>query len=188
MSRIVAEDTRQQQYDGDKHAEKHEWFGAHGVTVIRMKLDFGDYMRALDDGTLDATSNVSVDSKASIGEVSANLGRDHARFKREVARANEAGCLLVVLVETDEAESIEDVRKWVNSHCRKCSIWRQRECNPMDRNGICLRHGTKKPLQGETVAKQMRTMELTRSVRFEFAKPWESAKRICELLGVTYDD
>ena len=190
MKRIVIiEDDRQH---AGKHENKHEVWDALGVPYLSrdemIKLDFGDYMRGFDDGTLDPSSNVSVDTKASLSEVSTNLGRKHDVFKREVKRANEAGYLLVVLVETDEAGCIDDVRKWVNTHCMRCNVMCRRECDPTDSSGLCLKHGTKKPLQGETVAKQMKTMQANRSVRFEFCKPDESAMRICELLGVEYGE
>lgn len=186
---VIVEDDRQHAH---KHDHKHEVWDELGVPYLSrdemIKLDFGDYMRGFEDGTLDASSNVSVDTKQHLGEVSANLGRDHARFKREVKSANDEGYLLVVLVETDEAACIEDVRGWVNSHCRHCSHYFRKECDPRDAGGVCLRHGTKKPLQGEVMAKQMTTMERNRSVRFEFCRPEDSAVRICELLGVSYDD
>lgn len=174
----LVEDTRQQIHDGDKHGVKHGWWTAHGVEVVRRKLDFGDYAA---DG-----SNVYVDTKQHIGELASNLGRDHDRFRREIARANAAGCLLVVLVETDEATCVEDVRGWVNGHCRYCNRLYSKACDPMA-GGTCMRHGTKKPLQGPTLFEQMSTMQKTRSVRFEFVEPDESARRICELLGVRYE-
>ena len=171
-----------------KHNIKHEWWDAHGIEVVRTRFDgrhgvpwdFGDYWAG--------NGNVVVDTKAHMGELYGNLVRDHRRFADEIRRANAAGCLLVVLVETDEAGSIDDVRGWLNTHCRMCNVYRRGECDPPDRSTVCLKHGTKKPLQGETVAKQMKTMENTRSVRFEFCKPEDSAKRICELLGVMYED
>lgn len=187
MGAVIYEDSLQQQHDGDKHALKHEWWEAHGIEVVRTRFDgkhdvpwsFGDYWS-------ETSTNVVIDTKASLAEASGNLGRDHKRFAGEVKRANEAGCLLVVLVESGEASCIEDVRAWVNDHCLHCNHYYRKNCDPHDRSTVCLRHGTKKPLQGETVAKQMRTMELTRSVRFEFCKQEDSAKRICELLGVSY--
>lgn len=187
MGAVIYEDTLQKQHDGDKHKLKHEWFAAHGVTVRRIRFDgkhevpwsFGDY--AIDG------ANIVIDTKSGLGEVSTNLGRDHERFKREVQRANHDGCLLVILIETDEAESIEDVKTWVNVHCRHCSHFWGKRCKPTVNDDICIKHGTKKPLQGETVAKQMTTMQINRGVRFEFVKPEESAKRICELLGVMYE-
>jgi hypothetical protein len=170
-----------------KHTAKNDWWEAHGITVVRTRFDgmhdvpwsFGDYCA---DG-----SNIVIDSKQNIGEVSTNLGREHRRFADEIRRANADGCLLVVLVETDEAACIEDVSAWVNGHCRKCGHYWRRDCDPRDRTDICIKHGTAKPLQGDTVAKQMATMERTRCVRFEFVRPDASAKRICELLGVSYD-
>lgn len=186
MSAVIYEDTLQQQHGGDKHKLKHEWFAAHGIEVRRVRFDgkhevpwsFGDYGV---DG-----ANIVVDTKSGLSEISSNLGRDHSRFKKEVRRANTDGCLLVVLIETTEAETIDDVLIWVNEHCRHCSHYYGKRCVPTDRDEICIRHGTKKPLQGETIAKQMTTMQINRGVRFEFVRPEESAKRICELLGVTY--
>lgn len=184
---VIIEDDRQHAH---KHDNKHEVWDELGVPYLSrdemLKLDFGDYMRGFEDGTIDESCNVSVDTKQHLGEVSANLGKQHERFKREVRRANDAGYLLVVLVETDEAECVEDVRKWVNSHCRHCSHFLGKRCDPKD-GGVCLKHGTKKPLQGETMAKQMVTMERNRSVRFVFCRPEDSARTICELLGVSYD-
>lgn len=189
MGAVIYEDTLQQSRDGDdKHKVKHDWWAAHGIDVRRTRFDgrhgvpwsFGDY--CVDEG------NIVIDTKQHLGEVSANLGRDHARFTDEIRRANTAGCLLVVLIETDEAACIEDVRRWVNSHCRKCKHYWHKECDPRDGSTACLKHGTKPPLQGEVMAKQMKTMEANRSVRFEFVRLEESALRICELLGVKYDD
>ena len=186
---VIIEDDRQH---SGKHDNKHEVWDALGVPYLSrdemIKLDFGDYMRGFEDGTLDPTANVSVDTKQHLGEVSMNLGRKHDVFTDEIRRANTAGCLLVVLVETDEATCIEDVRGWVNSHCRKCKHYWHKECDPRDGSTSCLKHGTKPPLQGEAMAKQMATMEANRSVRFEFVRPDESALRICELLGVKYEE
>lgn len=181
---VIFEDTLNQD---DKHATKHGWWEAHGVEVVRTRFDgkhgvpwsFGDYCR---DG-----SNIVVDTKAHIDELASNLGRDHDRFRREIARANEAGCLLVVLVETDEATCLEDVREWTNGHCRHCNRLYSKACVPTEK-GTCMRHGTKKPLQGPTLYEQMHTMEMTRCVRFEFVEPERSAERICELLGVKYEE
>jgi hypothetical protein len=50
-----------------------------------------------------------------------------------------------------------------------------------------LRHNTRKPVQGPQLAKSMATLEQRYGVRFEFCHSMHSAKRICELLGVTYE-
>lgn len=175
---VIKIDTRQQE---GKHVHKDEWFAVHGVQTERTKLDFGDYMT---DG-----SNISVDTKRNISEIAQNInGKNHDRFKRECQRAADAGCLLVVLVENrDGARSIKDVVRWTNDHCRACANRVRRACNPHDVSTKCLRHGTMKPIQGPRLAKAMKTMEKRYGVRFEFCDPSESARRICELLGVTYE-
>jgi len=177
MGAVIWCDTRQQ---AGKHENKMGWWASHGVSTAVRKLDFGDYGT---DG-----SNVYVDTKRSIEEAAQNLGRDHPRFKREIRRANESGCLLVVLVETCEAACVGDVESWTSGHCLHCNHYYRGGCDPRDRAGLCVRHGTRKPLQGDVVARQMRTMEATRSVRFEFCRPEDSARRICELLGVRYEE
>lgn len=174
MPNAIYIDTRQQ--DG-KHAHKDEWFAAHGLNIVRRKLDFGDYMA---DG-----SNVSIDTKRNVAEIAQNIGgRNHARFKRECIRAREAGYRLVVLVENlDGFTQLSHVAAWTNTHCRHCALMRQRVCDPRA-NGKCLRHATLKPIQGPRLMKAMSTMEKRYGVQFEFCKPKNAAKRICELLGV----
>lgn len=177
----LTEDTRQQcDARGDKHAQKHKWWGAHGVTVVRRKLDCGDYMT---DG-----SNITIDSKKGLDELAQNInGRNHDRFKRECVRAREAGLLLVVLVECAGYERLEDVAKWTNTHCVKCGTRRSAGCNPRDARGKCPRHGTRKPIQGPRLYKAMQTMSERYGVEFAFAKPNDSARYICERLGVGYE-
>ena len=167
-------DTRQQ--DG-KHAHKDDWFAAHKYNIVRRKLDFGDYMA---DG-----SNVSVDTKRNVAEIAQNIGgKNHARFKRECIRAREAGYRLVILVENlDGYTQLSHVAAWTNTHCRHCALMRQRICDPRA-NGKCLKHKTLKPIQGPRLMKAMQTMEKRYGVKFEFCKPKNAAKRICELLGV----
>lgn len=184
MGVIIYEDTLNKL---GKHDAKNEWWVAHSIEVVRTRFDgkhgvpwdFGDYWSP-------SATNTVIDSKQHIGELAMDLGREHDRFRREIARANDAGCLLVVLVETTEAAELDDMGMWTNSHCTHCSKLYARECDPMDAKGICLRHGTRKPMQGPTLLRQMTTMQGTRCVRFEFIEPERSAEKICELLGVRY--
>lgn len=176
---VIYEDSRQQQAHGDKHAAKHAWWAAHGVEVVRRKLDFGDYMA---DG-----SNVSVDTKKGVAEAAQNIcSSQHARFARECDRAAAAGCRLVVLVECRGFGCIADVRRWTNDHCVRCSVHHASGCDPR-KGGRCPRHGTLKPPQGPRVAAAMETMERDRGVRFMFCRPSDSARVICDLLGVDYE-
>lgn len=172
----IYEDTRQQK---GKHAKKHEWFAVHGVELVRRKLDAGDYMR---DG-----SNITVDTKASVAEIAGNIASQHKRFKAECERARNAGLRLVVLIENTQGfNCIADVNRWVNTHCATCHVRTAYSCKPRS-GGKCPRHRTNKPIQGNRLAAAMSTMEHKYGVRFEFCTPNESARRICELLGVSYE-
>jgi ribosome-associated protein len=176
---IIYEDTRQQ---AGKHRAKHAWWLEHGIEVVRKKLDFGDYMA---DG-----SNYSIDTKRNVAEIAQNInGREHARFKRECQRAADAGCRLVVLVENTEGyRSVADVRRWTNDHCLRCQVRRDGKCKPRDVRGKCLKHGTRKPVQGPRLARAMSTMQERYGVRFEFCAPGDAARIVCERLGVDYGD
>lgn len=172
----IYEDTRQQ---AGKHKVKHDWFAEHGVTLERKHLKTGDYMR---EG-----SNVTVDTKASVDEVAANIAAQHKRFKNECERAQADGLRLVVLVENMQGfKEIRDLYRWTNTHCATCHIRRSASCNPRGA-GKCPRHKKNKPIQGDRLAASMLTMERKYGVRFEFCKPKDSARRICELLGVGYE-
>lgn len=186
MGAMIYEDSLQQV---GKHTIKNEWWQAHGVTVVRLRFDgnhepvpvsFGDYYR---DG-----SNVVIDSKRDIAEVAKNInGRNHRRFRNECVRARDAGYRLVILVENrDNVHDLADLRSWMNDHCRACNNRRRIGCNPND-GAKCPRHNTRKPIQGARLALAMSTMSERYGVVFEFCKPSESARRICELLGVSYE-
>lgn len=174
---VLQTDTRQQR---GKHDIKNEWWASHGVSTVRSTLDFGDYMV---EG-----SNISIDTKRNIQEIAQNInGRGHDRFKRECIRAAAAGYRLIILVENrDGITSIDGVRAWTNEHCMRCVHLRNKACDPQG-SGKCMQHGTRKPIQGERLARAMSTMSERYGVRFEFCDPHESAKRICDLLGVRYD-
>ena len=187
---ILYEDTLQQTHSGDKHAIKHEWWNAHGIIVVRVRVDgkhlpvpvtFGDYYR---EG-----ANIVVDTKRNVAEIAANIGgKDHQRFREECRRAKRDGYRLIILVENSEGISdLGSLTKWTNTHCIKCSIRNRRGCKPQDNAGKCPRHNTRKPIQGERLAKAMATMSEKYGVRFEFCNPNDSAKIICDLLGVKYE-
>lgn len=175
---VIYEDTRQQ--DG-KHLQKQEWWKAHGIEVVRRKLDFGDYAT---DG-----SNVVVDTKRNVAEIAQNInGRQHARFKRECERARNAGFRLVVLVENlNGYESVVNVASWENDHCMHCRMRKQRVCEPRNPHGKCAKHRTMKPIQGPRLAKAMQTMQERYGVQFAFCHPRDAARIVCERLGVEYD-
>lgn len=177
MGEVIYEDTRQQVARGDKHAAKHAWWAAHGIDVVRVKLDFGDYAR---DG-----SNIAVDTKKGLVEVAADVGREHARFARECDRARDAGWRLVVLVEESRRfGSVRDVAGWMNAACLRCPQRRGRACDPRSQSS-CLRY-RRKPMQGVQVARTMASMEGAHGFRWQFCEPGDAARSICEILGVTW--
>lgn len=176
----IYEDSRQQVHHGDKHAVKHAWWADHGVEIVRRKLSFGDYMA---DG-----SNVSVDTKRNVDELAQNInGKYHDRFRRECLRASDAGFRLVVLVENELGyTAAADVARWMNTHCVKCHYRAAMKCRPMSPSGRCARHGTRKPIQGPRLVKAMATMGERYGVEFMFCAPADSARIVCELLGVDH--
>lgn len=177
----IIEDTRQQTSHGDKHVNKHVWWAAHGIEVERRKVDFGDYVRA------DGASNIAVDTKRSIEEVAQNIGRDHARFVRELERARDAGWRLVILIEVGRPyKDVNDINGWTSGACRRCTYYRSHQCKPHG-EWWCRMH-SRKPMQGTTVVRIMRELERKYGCRFEVCPPSMSARRICELLGVDYGE
>lgn len=139
------------------HELKHQHFEEMGVELVRNMLPFGDYA---------LPPSISVDTKADMAEIASNIGSDHKRFKRECIAARDAGCQLIILVEnTDGIACVNDVHKWVNPEL----IYRPRA------------------ITGDRLQKAMLTMNERYGVRFEFCTPEESAKRIMELLGVSYE-
>jgi hypothetical protein len=164
-------DTRQQ---AGKHRNIDTWLGAHGVPYEYKKLDYGDYQRT--------GSNVSIDTKQGLVELSGNLGREHARFVRELDRASAAGFRLVVLVEAGERyEDRSLIEGWVPYPCKRC-----RMCDPLVDDG-CRRYRCR-PMQGSSMVKIMATLERRHGVRFAFCSKRDTARTICDLLGVTYED
>lgn len=172
----IYEDTRQKV---GKHESKRRWFESHGVSIERRALATGDYERA------DGLSNVLVDTKSGIDELAMDVGREHARFVRELERAREAGCRLVVLVECGHPyRELDDVAKWYPQPCRRCQC-RGVTCEP--RSGGRCRKFKRKPMQGPTLLSILRTLERNHGCRFELCHPFRAAARICELLGVRHD-
>lgn len=165
---MIYEDTRQQR---GRHAVKHAWWAAHGIEVVRKKLDTGDYWA---EG-----STFLVDTKKDVQELAGNIGRDHDRFVRELDRATAEGRVLVVLVE--EHPEYQDNRKlatWVSRVCRQC-----RRCDPL--NDACVRG--RKPINGPRLAKTIDTLRERYGARFMFCDRRETARIVSDLLGIEYE-
>lgn len=172
----ILEDTRQQK---GKHQVKHRGFKDLGVELERRKLDVGDYMAPCEAPT------VTVDTKRHVGELAQNLTKDHARFVREIKRAKELGLRLYVVIEDPVVKSVDDLRKWINPHCRFCPVYKAGKCNPRN-PGRCTHPRHKSPVPpapGSRLARMMGTMEKYYPVNFVFCNPKETAKVIMELLA-----
>lgn len=168
---VIYEDTRQQ---AGKHDLKHRWWMEHGIVVMRKKLDFGDYAR---DG-----SNIAIDTKKGVAEISGNVGREHARFVREINRAQAQGHRIIFLVEDAEIGSVSTVSTWINNTCRRCAYFKFDHCDSISTKCVKYKH---RPMTGTTIQKILESMQLSHGCTFEFCKPEDSARRICELLGVS---
>ena len=170
-------DTRQ--HDG-KHDVKEGWWASHGVSTVARKLDFGDYMA---EG-----SNVSVDTKRNVSELMGNLGRGFRRLDHECARAAEAGYRIVFLVEGGAAYADPSrLARVVSDYCRMCGY--RRECNPVSKRSGCRRRGDgRKPFQGYMMMHKMAVLHDKYGAEFEFCERRDTARRVCELLGVEYDE
>lgn len=171
VDRTIIEDTRNKV---GRHKVKNDWWAAHGVSVVRRKLDFGDYARTDDYG------NVVVDTKQDVQEVAGNVGHDHARFVRECDRAADAGHRLVILVEEHpEYNDRDQLATWVSGVCKRCH-----KCDPLHSKCRTKRF---KPLNGPTLRKIIDKLEYRHGVRFVFCDKRDTGRVICELLGIDYE-
>ena len=170
----IYEDTRQQR---GKHGTKHAWFESHGVELVRKKLDFGDYAT---DG-----SNVCIDTKKGLQEIAANVGAEHERFVREIERAKREGYRIIFLIEESSFISkLSDVYLWTNGTCVRCAYHRNYQCDSVESKCIKFK---RRPMTGSTLQRILESMQLSYDCRFELVDPGNSARRICDLLGVQYE-
>ena len=126
------------------------WFDRHGIVYEVRKLDVGDYI--LDDNT-----ELSVDRKASLQELSQNLfaRNDKARFWREVRRAKEQHIRLIVLIEDAKCKTIQDVANWKPKYGK---------------------------VSGRSLMAEMYRLHISYGVEFLFTTKRSCAKRIVEIL------
>lgn len=111
-------DTREKRW---KHIENYLWI--HNIEYKIEKLDVGDYM-------LTEKPHISIDRKANLDEISANLmsgqGNYH-RFLKEVKRAKSSGIKLIILIEGTRCRSVEDVKKWRSKYSNITGAWLYRQ-------------------------------------------------------------
>lgn len=169
---ILLEDTRQQD---KKHETKHRFFADNNIEVRRTKLYVGDY-------TLPTNQSVCVDSKFGISELISDVcSAQHARFIREIERAEEINAMLYVLVENEDGvKEVRDLFKWQNPRMHRYNKIKYMH-NIGKWENIPLPKSA--PTSGQTLAKALLTIEGKHpNVKFLFCKPSESAPKIIELL------
>lgn len=172
VERAIIEDTRNKI---GRHKLKNQWFAEHGIEVERRKLDFGDYART------DDFSNIVIDTKKDVDELAMDCGKDHRRFVDELDRAAASGCRLIILVEQHpEFNNREKLKSWLGYSCRRC-----RKCDPNAGDKCRLRRFT--PMHGERLAKILDTLERKHHARFRFCAKRDTARIICETLGIDYE-
>jgi len=129
-------------------------FDKQGVKHAPNKLFVGDYMN-LDNPRL------IIDRKQNLNEICSNVCQDHARFTRELKRANQFGIKLIILCEHGkDIKTLADVESWVNPRLK---------ASPM-------------AVSGQRLFKILTTMSKTYDVEFLFCSKPQTGKRIIELL------
>ena len=140
---IIQSDSREQ-----KNGEVLDYFDLIQQPYIVSKVYAGDYINF-------SRPKVAIDLKKDLCEVAGNLGKDHARFLREVLRVkNEMRCDLVVLVR-EPLQSLEEVKEWSNPRSQ---------------------------VKGETLYKIMRTMTERYGVLWRFCDRQNAGQKILSIL------
>ena len=128
---------------------------AEGCKTIVSKLYVGDY-QSLDNPRL------VIDRKKDLQEICGNVCQQHERFRKELIRAQDAGIVLIILIEHGpDIRSLEDVYFWDNPR----------------------RKDSPKATTGESLYRSLVTIRDKYGVRFEFCTKQETGRKIMELLG-----
>ena len=129
-------------------------FSRQGVTVVRRKLNFADYLNP-------ENPKVIIDRKQNLQEVAQNVIQGRARFVREIERCNRAGCHMIVLVEHGgKIHGMEDVMRWKNPRLRESPY----------------------AVSGERLFKIMTMMASYYNIEWQFCDKGHTGKKIIELL------
>lgn len=91
------------------HSEIENYCREHNITIIRKKLNVGDYMLP--------SGKVSIDTKQSLLELANDLYRDKLAFNKKYKKCLQDGIKLIVLVQ-EPIGSLNDLIKWKNPHTK----------------------------------------------------------------------
>lgn len=151
----IIEDTAQKE---GKHELKHNSFNEMGVELRRCKLPYGDYI---------FPPPISVDTKENMSELIMDITSEHERFRRECERAQEDGCHLYILTETEwDIRSIDDVHIWENPR------------SPL----------SQKATTGARAEKILKTMAHKYGVKFMFCHPTRAAEYVLRILNGEFEN
>lgn len=191
----LIEDTRQQQWNGDKHSNIRKYCQRAGIEVERIALPFGDYCLSdrltetehtytvTDPETgeqiektvikkIPVSGTVVVDTKRNFLEIFSNLTHEHRRFRDECIRSQDAGCQLVILIE--EVPPCGMVEMWRSPTFQSTTRY-HKAGQPMTLANPVL------------IAKMMRTMREKYGVRFEFCEREQTGRVLIGILNGTYN-
>lgn len=110
---------------------------------------------------------IYIDRKQNLSELTTNVGKDHARFMREIKLAKELGLKLVILCEHGYSiKTLDDVKSWDNPRLRT---------HP-------------KAMTGETLHKILSTMlEKNDHLSIQFCNKSNTGKEILKILNLGVD-
>jgi len=159
-SRTLIEDTRNKI---NKHLNVLYYCTENNISIIRKKLDVGDYM-------LEGIDNISVDTKCSILEIASDLSTKNneiKRFRRECIKAYCSHIKLYILVECPPIyRTIDDIKYWNNPNFAK----------------------SKYCISGQRLYRLMRNFEIAFLVKFIFTTKNNTGQTIIELLESKYKE
>lgn len=91
------------------HSAIEDYCREHNITIIRKRLNVGDYM--FPDG------KTAVDTKSSLLETANDLYRDKLAFNKKYRKCLQDGIKLIVLVE-EPIKSLNDIVSWKSEHTK----------------------------------------------------------------------
>lgn len=124
-------------------------------------IEYIDRKMDIADYCVIGNENLVIDRKRNLQEVAQNLcSNDRGRFWREVRLAYRNHVRMIVLVEQSGIDDLRDVKNWQSKYQR---------------------------LSGARLQEEMYRIALAYGVEWQFCQKNSTGKRICELLGVTYE-
>lgn len=157
-----------------KHENVERWLETQGHKIVRSKMYVGDI-------TLLHDQSICVDLKQGLPEVESNLIHQHSRFRNECKKAMDSGIRLIVLVEESGIDEVESVAGWVNPRRAR---WERIDRAHSEGKMLNIQIPAKPPAGGETICRQMKTMNEKYGVEWAFCAKESTGRKVCELLNV----